>query len=149
MKNSPKTVTPSIPLNTATPSATRISAPAPLASTSGTTPRMKAKEVIKIGRSRKRQASTVASIRLAPWSCFCLANSTIRMAFLAARPIKHDQADLGEDVVVHLHQPDPRDRRQQAHGDDQNDRQRQRPAFILRRQHQEHEDHRQREGQLA
>ena len=47
---------------------------------------MKAKEVIRIGRSRKRHASTVASTLPAPWSCRCLANSTIRMAFLAANP---------------------------------------------------------------
>ena len=79
-------VTPSMPLNTATPSATRISAPAPLASTSGTTPRMKAKEVIRIGRSRSLDASTVASKAVLPSSCSCLANSTIRMAFLLARP---------------------------------------------------------------
>ena len=44
------------------------SRPAPFASTNGTTPRMKAKEVIKIGRRRKRQAWMVASILLAPWS---------------------------------------------------------------------------------
>ena len=54
-------MTPSMPLKTAVPSERRISAPAPVATTSGTTPRMKAKEVIKIGRSRSREASLVAS----------------------------------------------------------------------------------------
>src|SRR4051812_26254567 len=82
----PKTVTPSMPLKTAVPSATRISAPAPAARTRGTTPRMKANEVIRIGRRRCFEASTVASKRPRPWSCSCLANSTIRMAFLLARP---------------------------------------------------------------
>ena len=48
-------------VKTATPSVWRISKPAPFESTSGTTPRMKAKDVIKIGRRRNRQASTVAS----------------------------------------------------------------------------------------
>ncbi len=57
----PKSVTPNMPLKTAVPSERRISAPAPVAITSGTTPRMKAKEVIRIGRSRSREASTVAS----------------------------------------------------------------------------------------
>ena len=41
-----------MPLNTAMPSAWRISAPAPVARTSGTTPRMNANEVIRIGRNR-------------------------------------------------------------------------------------------------
>ena len=50
-----------MPLNTAVPSDRRISAPAPEASTSGTTPKMKANEVIRIGRSRSRDASSVAS----------------------------------------------------------------------------------------
>ena len=80
-------VTPSMPLKTAMPSVLRISAPAPLARTRGTTPRMKAKDVMRIGRSRKRQASTVASTRPLPLSWSCLANSTIRIAFLAASPI--------------------------------------------------------------
>ena len=83
----PNSVTPSMPLNTAVPSERRISAPAPVATTSGTTPRMKANEVIRIGRSRSRDASSVASKRGLPSSsCSCLANSTIRIAFLHARP---------------------------------------------------------------
>src|SRR5713226_6539985 len=84
----PKMVTPNMPLKTAMPRVLRISAPAPLARTSGTTPRMKAKDVIKMGRSRSRHASTVASTRPLPPSWSCLANSTMRMAFLAASPIR-------------------------------------------------------------
>ena len=76
-----------MPKNTAVPSAWRSSAPAPIAQTSGVTPRMKANEVIRIGRSRSRVASTAASHRLRPMSSSCRANSTIRMAFLAASPI--------------------------------------------------------------
>ena len=88
MKKIPNTVTPSIPENTAVPKACRISAPAPVPSTSGTTPRMKASDVIRIGRSRSFAASSTASAAVAPASCRCLANSTIRIAFLAARPIR-------------------------------------------------------------
>ncbi|MNN72001.1 hypothetical protein D3C81_1879970 [compost metagenome] len=40
-----------------------------------------------IGRRRMRQASMAASRRLRPCSCSSLANSTIRMAFFAARPM--------------------------------------------------------------
>ena len=86
VRKMPNSVTPSMPLKTAVPSVRRISAPAPSASTSGTTPRMKANEVIMIGRSRSRQASSVASRPATPASRCCLANSTIRMAFLLASP---------------------------------------------------------------
>ena len=82
----PNAVTPSIPANTAVPSECRISDPAPWAYTSGSTPKMNAKLVITIGRSRSRAASTVASRRGTPASCFCRANSTIRIAFLHASP---------------------------------------------------------------
>src|ERR1700724_3756151 len=54
----PKNVTPSMPLNTAVPSDRRISDPAPVATIRGTTPMMKAKEVIRSGRSRNRHASS-------------------------------------------------------------------------------------------
>ena len=47
---------------------------------------MKANDVMRIGRSRTRAASTAASNRVAPSSCRSRANSTIKMAFLPARP---------------------------------------------------------------
>ena len=50
-----------IPLNTLSPREIRPLAPAPVASTKGTTPRPKANEVIRIGRNRERAASTAAS----------------------------------------------------------------------------------------
>ncbi len=76
-----------MPQKTAVPMATRISAPAPLAIISGSTPKANANEVIKIGRNRNRLASMTASSRFWPASCNWRANSTIRMAFLHARPI--------------------------------------------------------------
>src|SRR5262249_13748031 len=60
VKKMPNSVTPSIPLNTANPSDRRISAPAPLAIATGTTPRMNAKLVMRIGRSRSFDASKAA-----------------------------------------------------------------------------------------
>src|ERR1700747_249299 len=50
-----------IPLKTVIPIDLHALAPAPLAMTSGTTPRMKANEVIRIGRRRAIAASTAAS----------------------------------------------------------------------------------------
>ncbi len=77
----------SIPENTTMPITLRASAPAPDAVSNGTTPRMKAKAVIRIGRSRSLAAPSAASYRLLPCSCSTLANSTMRIAFLAARPM--------------------------------------------------------------
>src|SRR6266404_421888 len=76
-----------MPANTVTPSACRTSAPAPKATTRGTTPMTKAIEVMRIGRSRRCAASSTAAFASRPCSsCRCLANSTMRMAFLHASP---------------------------------------------------------------
>ena len=75
-----------MPPITAVPMATWPPAPAPWATASGSTPRMKAREVIRMGRRRMRAAIRAASAAVLPRSCSSLANSTIRMAFLAARP---------------------------------------------------------------
>src|SRR5260221_255812 len=66
VRKRPKKLTPSIPEKTATPIACRISAPAPDAKTRGTTPMMKAKDVMRMGRSRSRAASSAADTRSAP-----------------------------------------------------------------------------------
>ena len=81
------TVAASMPPMTAVPMTCREMAPAPLAMASGTQPRMKAKEVMRIGRSRSFAPSSAASTSGRPFSYSILANSTIRMAFLAARPM--------------------------------------------------------------
>jgi hypothetical protein len=82
----PNSVTPSMPEKTAMPIARRISLPAPLPKISGRTPAQKAIEVIRIGRRRIRQALITASSSASPRSSSSLANSTIRIAFLQARP---------------------------------------------------------------
>jgi hypothetical protein len=50
-------------------------------------PAMNATEVITIGRRRSRQASSAASTIPLPWNSSSRANSTIRIAFLQAKPI--------------------------------------------------------------
>ena len=82
----PNSVTPSIPLKTAVPSERRISAPATEANTSGRTPKTKANDVIRIGRSRSRDASCVTSKTGRPCSWSWRAYSTTRIAFLQASP---------------------------------------------------------------
>ncbi len=57
-----------IPPITPVPIALRLLAPAPELITSGSTPRIKASEVIRIGRRRRRAASTTASPNPIPLS---------------------------------------------------------------------------------
>src|SRR5262249_55561145 len=88
MRKTPKAVAMSIPQNTAVPMTFWAPAPAPLARINGTTPRMNAKAVMRIGRKRSRADSSAASsIGMPSCSCLALANSTMRIAFLAASPI--------------------------------------------------------------
>ena len=87
MRKTPMKVATSMPKKTAVPMTFCAPAPAPLAVISGTTPRMNANAVIRIGRKRSRADSSAASSTGMPSSCLALANSTIRIAFLAARPI--------------------------------------------------------------
>src|SRR6185369_2807407 len=61
--------------------------PAPVATVSGSTPRMNAIEVMMIGRKRRWQASSAASTRLLPCACRSFAYSMISTAFLAERPM--------------------------------------------------------------
>ena len=86
VKNTPRTVAASIPPNTPVPSELRLPAPAPVAMTSGTTPRMNAKLVMRIGRKRSLAAWIAASRNDSPFPWRTLANSTMRMAFFAASP---------------------------------------------------------------
>ncbi len=69
----------------------------------------------------------------------------MRMAFLQASPTKHDEPDLGKDVVFHRAQPDAADRAEEAHRDNENDRERQGPALVKRRQQQEDKQNAERE----
>ena len=66
----------------------RAPAPAPLAMASGTEPRMKANEVIRIGRIRIRVACWAASSASLPCRRRSSAKETSRIAFLAARPTR-------------------------------------------------------------
>jgi hypothetical protein len=87
MRQTPRIVATSMPEKTASPITFLASAPAPDAMTSGTTPRMKAKAVMRMGRKRSWAAPRAASARGCPSWNFMRANSTMRMAFLAARPM--------------------------------------------------------------
>src|SRR5690606_24215344 len=65
--------------------------PAPVGMASGRTPSVKASGVMAIGRNLRREGSMTASIMLLPCARRSLANSTIKIAFFAARPNRSDQ----------------------------------------------------------
>ena len=95
-----------MPKNTAMPTAWRISEPAPEEMTSGSTPRMNANEVIRIGRSRSRQASTTASVDVPPLLLLLLGEFDDQDRVLRRQSDQHDEADLGQHVDVLRHEPD-------------------------------------------
>ena len=76
-----------IPPKTGVPTLRRASSDAPVAMTNGRSPRIKANDVIITGRKRSLAPSVAAPSNSTPCSRFSLANSTIRMPFLAASPI--------------------------------------------------------------
>ncbi len=77
----------SMPPATAVPTEFRAPEPAPVATASGSTPRMNANDVIRIGRNRMRADSIAASTIDRPCARSCSANSTIKIEFFAASPI--------------------------------------------------------------
>ena len=138
-------MTPSMPANTAMPMACRISEPAPDEKTSGTTPMMNATDVISTGRSRTRHASRIAVRRSSPSLLALPRELDDQDRVLARQAGQHQEADLREHVVVAAGEPDAGDRREQRHRHDQDHAQRQRPALVLRREHDVDEQHAERE----
>ncbi len=82
-----KPVAASIPPITVQPIVCLAIAPAPVANAKGETPSINAREVISIGRSLSLTADVTALRSGMPWSTRTFANSTISIAFFAARPI--------------------------------------------------------------
>ena len=78
----------SMPPSTVQPNVWRLWAPAPEANTKGRMPKMNASEVMMMGRKRRRTASSVACTSGIPRSTRSLANSMMRMAFFADKPIR-------------------------------------------------------------
>src|ERR1700687_2802245 len=135
MKSKFRLVAAIMPPNTVVPTETRPAAPAPRATTSGTTPRMNASEVIRMGRSRMRAASMAASTMLIPFSRSCSANSTIKIAFLLDSPINITRP-IWQYTSFCDRRSAPDNGAQQRHRHRQQHDERQDKALILRRQSQ-------------
>ena len=100
---------------------------------------VKANEVMRIGRRRRRQAAKTASMRFMPRICCSRANSTIKMAFLQARPTRTIKLICVKTLLSPWRSQNSGDSGEQRHGDDENDDEGKRPAFVLRGEHEVHE----------
>ena len=133
-----------MPPATPVPMSCRLAEPAPVLNASGDTPRMNASDVIRIGRNRKCAASSVASIRPLPCACKSLANSMMRMAFLADKPTMVSRPTLKNTSLGRPRKVARQQRAEDAQRHDENHRHRDGPVFVKRGQGQEHHDERQR-----
>ena len=143
----PNTVTPIMPENTVVPSVWRSSAPAPIAQTSGDDAedegeRRHQDRAQPQPRRLDRRVPAVAALLLE-----LLRELDDQDGVLGGEADQHDEADLGEDVVVLPAQDHAGDRGDEAHRHDQDHGERQRQALELRGEHQEHEHHGEREGE--
>ena len=91
-----------IPPITVVPITCRATAPEPEAIQRGTHPRMKAKEVIKIGRSRKRARGQGRVYQRSTSFVFDFGKLNDQNGVLGNESNDHNQADLGKDVVFDL-----------------------------------------------
>ena len=128
-----------MPENTAMPMAWRISAPAPLRDHQ----REHARDEGDGGHQNRPQPQAAGFDggleRRQAFVLFVLGELDDQDGVLARQADEHDQADLREDVVVAALEPHAGDGEQQTHRHDENDGQRQAEAFVLRGQHEEHE----------
>ena len=90
-----------MPAKTAVPSVRRISAPAPCEITSGNTPRMKANEVMMIGRNRTRGGFHGGVEQRRPFLLPVAGKFDDQNRVLARQSDQHDEADLHENIDVH------------------------------------------------
>ena len=136
MKKIERNVDASMPPATDVPTELRAPAPAPVATASGSTPRMNANDVMRIGRSRMRAASTAASTIDMPLLAQLLGELDDQDRVLGREADEHDEADLAEDVVgepaQQLGAQPAEDRERHAQQDDEG----QDPALVLRGEHQ-------------
>ena len=87
-----------MPPNTGVPTSRRASCEAPVATTSGSRPRMKANDVIITGRKRSRAPSVAASSSGTPCLALLLGELDDQNAVLGGKPDQHDHADLGVEI---------------------------------------------------
>ena len=135
-KGMARSVEESMPPKTTVPRARRLAAPAPEAPSSGTTPMMKAKEVMMMGRNRRRVASTAASVMDRPPGAQLPGELHDQDGVLAGQGDHQDQAHLGVEVVVIAPGDERQEHPHQGHGHGEDDRRGTGPALVEGGQHQ-------------
>ena len=148
-----------MPKKTAIPIDVRAEAPAPVASTSGRTPRMKANDVMRIGRNLSRAPSTAASTMLHPFGSLLAGVFDDQDRVLGSERDQEDEADLGVEIVggdaalaggdvrsadvgQRADRPEQRERHAQDHREGQD------PALVLARQNEIDEQQREAEHEV-
>ena len=132
-----------VPPTTARPMAFWPPAPAPVAIARGSTPKTKAKLVIRIGRSRSLAASIAESNACRADAHPVLGEFDDQDRILAGKADRRDQADLEIDVVVEAGQLGAEQRADDAERHDEHHRERDRPALVERGEAQEDDQQRQ------
>ena len=136
MKKMPRSEANSMPPNTAVPTARRVSIAAPVAVTSGTSPRMKAKLVIITGRKRCAGAHDRGVEQRHSFLTPLLGELDDQDRVLAGERDQHDDADLGIDVEREAGDVQREERAEQADDHREQDRHRDHPALVERHQEQ-------------
>src|SRR5262249_5814625 len=101
---------------------------------------MKAREVIRIGRRRVRAACTAASPEATPSSSLLARELDDQDGVLGNRADQNNEGDLRENLDGHPSHEQALDGRSHAQRHDQDDRQGQLPAFVLRDENEEDEE---------
>ena len=112
------------------PTERRPAAPAPEAMASGITPRMKANDVIRMGRRRSSAASMAASTMERPLRAELLGELDDQDGVFGGESDEHDETDLAVDVVGVAAQGYGEQRAEHGHGHGQQDDEGQREALI-------------------
>ena len=134
-----------MPPNTVVPTEWRPSWPAPWASINGTTPRMNANEVIRIGRNRILRGFDRSLDQRKPAFPQLFGEFHDQNRVLARQSDQHHQTDLAVDIVLQTAQRLCAERSEQRHGHGEQHDEGQHEAFILRRERQVHDQNSQAE----
>ena len=132
----------SMPPMTAVPITLRATAPEPEAMARGTHPRIKAKEVMRIGRRRKPGAFQGRIRNIPALLVLDLGKLHDKNGVFGRQPDEHDEADLG--IEVQFHVPEQDEGKGPEHGDGRSEEhaEGERPALVLGREDQENEKQR-------
>ena len=149
MTKIPRKLAAIMPPNTAVPTARTVAAPAPVVMMSGTSPAMKAKEVIITARKRSLAASMAAVDDVLSLPPLLHGEFDDQDGVLGRERDEHHDADLGVDVVVEARDLERRHRAKQADRHREQGRHRNGPALVEPHEKEVCEEHGQRQDEAG